>query len=342
MTKYMNLQLFAEGEAAAGAAAPAAEAPGAPAEGGQETGVSASPTREDGRSGRIFPAVQKVQRTAAAGKARTRQIPAAIDRAQQGKTAPEQNAPQAEETAHEETFEEAISGRWKEEYGKRVQEAVQKRFKNQEDASAKLQSVMGVLNRLAPLYGMAGENPNDLDVEALAAKIQDNDSLYAEEAMAKGMPVSTYKQIKQSEIREAQQKAAEQRSLEERQLTLHVQSLRQQEAELKREYPDFDLMREAQNPAFARMTSPGGGLSVRQAYMALHGEELMQRAAAKAQEETKTKVSQAIRAGGMRPQENGMAQSGGGTARRDAKSYTREERAEIRRRVLAGERGIVP
>ena len=44
----------------------------------------------------------------------------------------------------------------------------------------------------------------------------------------------------------------------------------------------------------------------------------------------------------MRPQENGMAQSGGGAARRDAHSYTRQELQDIRRRVLAGERGIAP
>lgn len=340
MREKMNLQLFGE-EGAPGAPAAAAQETAAAQDAAAQAGVSAIPTREDGRADRVFPAVERAARRPVSGKPRTRQIPAAIDRAQAGKQ-PVQTPEAAPVPAHEETFEEAISGRWKEEYGRRVQEAVQKRFKNQEDMGARYQSAVEALARIAPLYGMAVEDPGELNVEQLVEKIQDNDSLYAAEAMAKGMPVETYKRIRQDEIRQEQQKAEKRRSLEEMQLQRHVQSLREQEAALKREFPDFDLVREAQNPAFARMTGPGGGLTVRQAYMALHGEELMQRIAEKTQQETKTKMSQAIQAGGMRPQENGMAQSGGGTARRDARSYTRQELQDIRRRVLAGERGIAP
>ena len=108
---------------------------------------------------------------------------------------------------------------------------------------------------------------------------------------------------------------------------------------LKQEFPDFDLMAEVQsNPAFARMTGPDGGLTVRQAYMALHGDELMNRRSQAIEERTKQNMSRAIQAGAMRPQENGMTGTGGGLQNIDPAHMTREQRLEIRRRVKAGDR----
>ena len=50
----------------------------------------------------------------------------------------------------------------------------------------------------------------------------------------------------------------------------HFRSLAEQEAELKKTVPDFDLQKELQNPTFLRMTAPGSGLRVADVYFALH------------------------------------------------------------------------
>ena len=335
----MNLQLFAEGE---GAEAPSAGTQaagsaqgvtdgsgqtGAPAE-----GVSANPTRE-GRRQPIFPAVpltdvRRVQPKAA------RPLPTA--------TAPQQaqNEPQAQEKP-EETFDSLIKGKYKEEYGRAVQAAIQERFRNQADVSAQLKQANEILASVAPLCGVELNADGTVDVEKLAEAIRNDDRLYEDEAMQKGIPVSTLKQLKQMEARERQMEARERESLADERLRRHFEGLRQQAEELKKKYPGFDLMAEIQtNPAFTRMTGPDGGLTVEQAYMACHGEELLKRQAQQTEEKTKSNMSRAIQSGSIRPQENGMAQSGGGPMHRDPHTYTREERMEMRRRVNAGERVI--
>ena len=86
------------------------------------------------------------------------------------------------------------------------------------------------------------------------------------------------------------------------------------------------------------MSGPDSGLTLRQVYMALHGDEIMQRQAQATAEKTRQNMSRAIQSGAMRPQENGMTGAGGGLPRIDPAHMTREQRQEIRRRVQAGER----
>lgn len=338
----MNLQLFAEGE---GAEAPSAGTQatgsaqgvtdgsgqtGAPAE-----GVSANPTRE-GRRQPIFPAVPRTDVRRVQPKA-ARPLPTA--------TAPQQaqNEPQAQQAqeTQEETFDSLIRGKYKKEYGQAVQAAVQERLKNRADNEEALRKANAVLASVAPFFGVEVGQDGMADIEKLSQAIQDDDRLYEEEALQKGIPVSTLKHIKQIEARERERQAEERRSLADEQLHRHYDGLQQQAEELKKKYPDFDLMTECQtNPTFFRMTAPGGGLTVEQAYMACHGEELLKRQAQQTEEKTKSNMSRAIQSGSIRPQENGMAQSGGGPMHRDPHTYTREERMEMRRRVNAGERVI--
>lgn len=148
-------------------------------------------------------------------------------------------------------------------------------------------------------------------------------------------------ELAQAKAYKQQQEQQKRMSMQQELAQKHVANLRAQEAELKRDYPDFDLMEAAKNAEFRRMTSPGGGLSVRQAYMAVFGEEIAKRNAAQAakaaEAQAKANMSRAIQSGTARVQENGILQSGGGAVQRDGASYSKEERAEIRRRVRSGE-----
>lgn len=325
----MRLDLFGETETApmAAEAAPAAEAP-ASAQSGAESnaGVNALPARE-GRRQNIFPAVPKIDVRRPQAR-QPRQVPAVTQQQ------PQQAAP-ADQPA--ESFDDLIKGRFAKEYGEHVRAAVQERFKGREAQDKRYEQAMNTLMTLAPVYGVQAESADTLDLEKLSQAISDDDRMYEQEALEKGVPTSTLKHIKQLEAREKQRQLEERRSLEQEALRNHIAGLRKQEEELKAEFPEFDLNTEAQNPAFARMTGPGGGLTLRQAYMAIHGDELLKRGQTQAVTETKRAVSQAIQAGAMRPTENGLAQTNGGAPTRDPRTYTREERAEIRRRVMAGE-----
>lgn len=323
----MRLDLFGETETAPASAesAPAPEAPAsaAPAAEGN-MGVSALPQRE-GRRDNIFPAVPKVEVRRPTGK-KPRPFPTAPQ--------PEQAAP-AEQAA--ESFDDLIKGRFAKEYGEHVRAAIQERFKGRDAQDKRFEQAMNTLLTVAPMFGINADTADSLDLDKLSQAISDDDRMYEAEALEKGVPTSTLKHIKQLEAREKQRQMDERRSLEQETLRNHIAGLRKQEEELRKEFPDFDLNAEAQNPAFARMTGPGGGLTLRQAYMALHGDELLQRGQHQAVTETKRAVSQAIQAGAMRPSENGLIQSNGGAPQRDPRTYTREERAAIRRRVMAGE-----
>lgn len=80
----------------------------------------------------------------------------------------------------------------------------------------------------------------------------------------------------------------------------HFRSLAEQEAELKKTVPDFDLQRELQNPTFLRMTAPGSGLRVADVYFALHRQEL-QEAAAQAGRAGGGTEDLSLRPGGLEP-----------------------------------------
>ena len=54
----------------------------------------------------------------------------------------------------------------------------------------------------------------------------------------------------------------------------HFENLARQADELRKTYPDFDLMKEMENETFKRLTMPNSGLSVEAAYFAVHHKEL--------------------------------------------------------------------
>ena len=86
----------------------------------------------------------------------------------------------------------------------------------------------------------------------------------------------------------------------------HFDSLQRQGKEMAGRYAGFDLQKELDNPMFFKLTGPQVGLSVEDAYMAMHHRELSRAIA----EGTRRELSNAIRAGASRPEEHGI----GGTA----------------------------
>jgi hypothetical protein len=197
------------------------------------------------------------------------------------------------------------------------------------------------LNSMNPLLEALGKmhNVDPTDIQQLTNVVLDNDSLYEEEAMQRGMSIDALKAVKQMERENEVLKQREQQSIADQRMRQHFDGLAKQADAVKQLYPGFDLMTEMQNPEFARLTAPGVGVDVRTAYEVIHRDEMrgaeMQYGAQKAAE----RVANAVRANGMRPAENGMnASQIPSQVKTDPRTLTKADLAEIDRRVRRGEK----
>ena len=117
----------------------------------------------------------------------------------------------------------------------------------------------------------------------------------------------------------------------------HFRALCRQAGELSSRVPDFDLMRELQNDAFAEITRPGSSVTLEQAFYALHP-ELRAREAEEAARKAAEAVSAAVRSGAARPKENGAQSASLGAP--SYRSMSKDQREALKRRIYAyGARG---
>ena len=91
---------------------------------------------------------------------------------------------------------------------------------------------------------------------------------------------------------------------------------------IKREYPDFDLERELENPTFARLLN--NGVDPKIAFEVVHHGEQSRREERLAQN-------------AARPVENGLTGLSAAVSKSDPRALSRQERRELRRRAARGE-----
>ena len=99
--------------------------------------------------------------------------------------------------------------------------------------------------------------------------------------------------------------------------------------------PGFDLRQALRDPAFARLTAPGG-VGVEDAFFALHRGELQTAAMEAAARGAAEKLSRAIQAGARRPSENGAGAAAAPVF--DYRKASREEREALKERIRRGEK----
>ena len=212
----------------------------------------------------------------------------------------EQDAAVQEESEDLETaWQEARNGRFKAFFDRDMQGAIKERLKNSKQAEQTLEKLAPMLENMGKRYGV-----QDGNIDELMAKYTDDDALYEEEAMERGIPVETMKQMKQLEQRLAAAERAEQMNVQERQAQEHVMNLVRQGEQLKALYPNFDLAVEMQNPEFRRLTGPGVNIDVKTAYQVIHANELQTQYVAAGAQQAEAKLAQARSANRRRPAEN--------------------------------------
>ena len=186
------------------------------------------------------------------------------------------------------------------EYSGYMQEMVRDRVKNIKKAQSDMQALAPALQLLAKQHGMDPEKP---DYAALSRAVTE-----------------------QADLRPRMQQ--------------HFSALLSQSQALQRKFPSFRLEREMQDPKFVKLTSPGTGVSLEDAYYLVHRHEIGEAALRVAAQRTTQQISNAMRAGMLRPEENGTMAAAPSVSSFDYRSASREEREALKSRIrLAGARG---
>lgn len=225
------------------------------------------------------------------------------------------------------------------EYNKQMQAVVQSRLKSAKGAEEALGKLTPALELLARKHNL---DPAKMDYDALAKAISDDDGYYEDKALEMGVSVETAKKIDQQERDTARQQREEVKTLQEQKIRQHIVKLQQQGEAMKKVFPNFDLRTELQNPAFARMTSPNVGISVEDAYYAVHRNELQTAAMQATAQKTAQKISNSIQAGNRRPVEAGASGQAPSVTTFDYSKASREQREafkkDLRARMARGEK----
>ena len=319
--KWLNLQLFAGEGAGDGGGEGAATGESAVDPGQQrllELGVPADKLRKRANT----PAVKLPE-----GAVKTAP--------KQQETQPAQEQAAAAENPAEETTNTAARMSWEDimadpEYNKQMQAVVQSRLRSAKGAEEALGKLTPALELLARQKGL---DPEKLDYDALAKAISEDKAYYEDRALEMGVSVETAMKIDQQERDTARQQREQERTIEEQKMQRHFQSLQQQGEAMKKTFPNFDLMEELKNPAFVRMTAPNVGISVEDAYYAVHRNEIQTASMQVAAQKTAQKLSNSIQAGNRRPSENGTTGQAPSVTTFDYRNASPEQRAELKRQI---------
>lgn len=323
----VSLRLF-DGEG--GAAAPAA-GEGAAVDGNKGgSQASPAPTRR-GKSGgfqNVLFGKQGDEPTAAGdepgpeGKAQ----PSAAGKGKEGDVVTTSNTLEDRRKA----FQELVNGEYKDIYTEETQRIIDRRFRearNLEERAAKQQPVIDMLMQR---YKIA-----DGDLGKLAAAVENDNAYWSEAAEEAGMSVEQYKQFQRLK-RENEALLRAQRMRQNQQAAQQqLQKWYSEGEQVKAVYPDFDLGAESKNPQFISMLK--AGVPVQHAYEVIHMDEIKAGVAQSTARQTEKQVVDGIRAKGNRPAENGTSSQSAFTVKDDPHKWTKQDRAEVARRVARGE-----
>jgi hypothetical protein len=328
--KWLNLQLFAgEGTGGEGGEAAATGDNIATADAGQrlrELGVPDSVLRKRARYAAKAPEPT----------AKTEEEPKAAENTEQVAAAENPTEEKTDNTPARMSWDEIMADP---EYNKQMQAVVQSRLKSAKGAEEAFAKLTPALELLARKYKL---DPSKMDYDALTKAISDDDSYYEDKALQMGTSVETAKKIDQQERDTARQKRQEAITLEDQRIRNHFIGLENQAKEMQKIVPGFNLQTELKNPAFLRMTSPNVGISVRDAYYAVHHDEMQAAAMQATAKATAQKISNNIQAGQRRPDENGISGQAPSATTFDYRNASREQREafkkDLRARMARGEK----
>lgn len=322
--KWLDLQLFAEGGDGGG-------------EGSSVGGESAASPADDGQAKlrELGVPESKIRKRASAK--------ASVQNTQPEAHVEQDAAVQQPAEAKRMTWDEIMADP---EYNKHMQDTVKARNKKaREEIEAERAQIKAERERYAPMLEVLASryklDPQNPDVDALIQAVNNDKEFYEQKALEMGVPVETAMQIDQQKREQERNKVAEQRRAEEEAFDAHIAKLEQQGEALKAVFPQFDLRTELQNPTFKRLTAPGVGLSVEDAYHAVHRKEIAAAQSAAVAQKTARQISDTIIAGQRRPTENGTSARAASVTTFDYSKASAAQRNAIKQQIRdAAARGV--
>lgn len=233
----------------------------------------------------------------------------------------------------QESFDDLIKGRYKQDFDSRVQKIVQSRLKGVNGRAEKYDKAAPLIDAIAQRYGIADSG----DIDAILKAFDTDNALLEAEASEKNMPIEQLKAMKQLERENAMFRRQSEQMQQEQQVRQQVDKWTMEAEEAKRFYPELDLAAEIQNPEFVKLLQANVG--VKTAYQAIHGDDIMQAGMQAAMRSAEEKLAKSVAAGKNRPVE-GAAGGGGAAAsmRTDVSKLSGAEVRDYMRRVAMGER----
>ena len=231
----------------------------------------------------------------------------------------------------EQEFRALIDGEYKQAYKdlftQESQRVINARFKETKQLQESLASHKPVIDLLMQRYGIA-----DGDLPRLQHALEGDETFWSAAAEKAGMEEAAYReamQLRQEKAAREQAQAAQHRQQAQE---MQYNAWLREAGQIKNDYPGFNLSAECRSGQFVRMLK--AGVPMKTAFEAVHGADLRRVAVQGAQQA----AVEAIRAKGMRPDENGTSAQSGLYSRNDVRALTREERAKIARRAAGGEK----
>lgn len=339
----MNLQYFAEGgDGGAGAAEGGAAEAAAPAV--QEPALRPAQERLARRSGAL--------KGKAAGGEKLPQPPAGGSPLKEGASGSESDPaeaekhqepakePKAEKTPEERrrAFGEMVQGEYSDVFQEMMQRAIDKATENIRQNP----QVARLTQALANAYGVDTEDMDGL-IEAVENGRVKDEKYYEDLAQQRGVSVKTARELdkmesdlKRSNTRNAQLQAMQQEATHQQRVSQIQAQWEAQAAQLKTQYPDFELQEVLANEQVADLMRRG--VSLPDAYRAAYFDHIMQQATAQTAQKVEQGVAARIQQRASRPGENGTRPGGAVTTHVDVASMSRRQLEDLERRARRGEK----
>ena len=211
---------------------------------------------------------------------------------------------QEETKGIEEEFQSLIDGKFKEEFHKKTQSIIDKRFKETKLLEDFKNKTSKILEKLNEFYKV-----EDGNIEALYEKISAETSKSSAETEFKAENTELLKEKAYSWVKEGEK--------------------------LKEIYENFDFRNELKsNPLFGQLLY--SGIPLKTAYEVIHKDEILSGAMAYTAQKVREQVVKGIEAKGRRPVENGMLSESGIVTLTDVNALTSKDILKILKKVENG------
>lgn len=265
----------------------------------------------------------------------------------------ENNSTDGEENSEEE-FEKLIKGKYKNVYQNRVQSLVKDRLSTKDKQISDMQKKENTGNQIfALIANKYNVQPDDLD--GLLKAVTEDKDLFAEKALAAGV---TTEEARNNFFTQQKTNAQEEeletlrREKAARELDTHLRTIA---AETQKEFPNFNLEEEFQNPSFrtaldfiAKQRNEQNEKTGRNdeiydlttAYKMAHFNELQKDLVKRSSSAAISAAAQSIQSGARRPTENAVKKSGTTTQRKSVEDMSDAEFDAFYEKVRRGEAHI--